>query len=128
MTSIFQEAHDKASVAANEAAKAAAVKYFGSETGDAGACGFAWVKVANDGRSKIAKEVKKITHMGWRGEKETAFRKDWNYGYTFWNPSKWGGQNIDVKEAGARAYAETFKTEAKKMGYEVEMFAQSRMD
>ena len=90
----------------------AAKKYY-EQYGDRDACGFSWVKANVDGRSKIAREIKKI-----------GFSKAWNYGYDLWNPSKMPVQSISVLETGSNAYAakmnELLETNV--------FFAQSRMD
>lgn len=123
MTSIFQEAHNKAAAAANEAAVAYCDKHFGGQ--DQGACGFAWVNCYNDGRSAISKEVKKVITEFRSG----GFKKPYGgKGLDLWNPSNWHGQNIDTKEHGAEVYAKVFKEEAAKLGYTVMMYADSRMD
>ena len=64
--------------------------------GDMYACGFAWVEVYVDRtNSKQAKELIKA-----------GFRKDYKPKcLSFWNPGGLGVQNIDIKEAGADAFA-----------------------
>lgn len=64
--------------------------------GDQGACGFAWVDVFVDRtNSKQAKELIKA-----------GFRKDYKPKcLSMWNPGELPVQNIDIKEAGAYAYA-----------------------
>ena len=64
--------------------------------GDMYACGFAWVDVYVDRtNSKQAKELIKA-----------GFRKDYKPKcLSMWNPGGLGVQNIDIKEAGAYAYA-----------------------
>ena len=64
--------------------------------GDRYACGFAWVDVYVDRtNSKQAKELIKA-----------GFRKDYKPRcLSMWNPGGMGVQNIDIKEAGAEAYA-----------------------
>jgi hypothetical protein len=64
--------------------------------GDRGACGFAWVDVYVDRtNSKQAKELIKA-----------GFRKDYKPKcLSMWNPGELPVQNIDIKEAGAYAYA-----------------------
>jgi len=102
------QAHEIAIAAAKDAAN----KYF-QQYGDRDACGFSWVKANIDGRTKIARELKKV-----------GFDRAWNYGYDFWNPSKMPVQSISVLEKGSYAYAE-------KMNELLEtdvFFAQSRMD
>ena len=65
--------------------------------GDCFACGFAWVDVFVDRtNSKQAKELIKA-----------GFKKDYKPRcLSYWNPGQLGVQNIDIKEAGAYAYAE----------------------
>jgi hypothetical protein len=68
--------------------------------GDAYACGFAWVEVYG---------VKLSTKLG-KEFKALGFDKSWNKGSIYlWNPSGYGGQNIDIKEQSAQAYAKVFK-------------------
>jgi hypothetical protein len=64
--------------------------------GDQGACGFAWVDVFVDRtNSKQAQELIKA-----------GFRKDYKPKcLSMWNPGELPVQNIDIKEAGAYAYA-----------------------
>jgi hypothetical protein len=64
--------------------------------GDRGACGFAWVEVYVDRtNSKQAKELIKA-----------GFRKDYKPKcLSMWNPGELPVQNVDIKEAGAYAYA-----------------------
>ena len=68
---------------------------------DAYACGFAWVDVYVDRtNSKQAKELIKA-----------GFRKDYKPKcLSFWNPGDLPVQNIDIKEAGADAYAAYLRT------------------
>ena len=63
---------------------------------DSGCCGFAWVDVYVDRtNSKQAKELIKA-----------GFRKDYKPKcLSMWNPGELPVQNIDIKEAGAYAYA-----------------------
>jgi hypothetical protein len=86
--------------------------------GDRFACGFAWVNVypKHKGNTRAGKAERKVLE-------EMGFRKDWTgKAYEFWNPSQWPGQNIDVKEAGARAAAEVLR----KYGFTA--YAGSRLD
>ena len=85
---------------------------------DAFACGFAWVDIYPKfkGNTKDGKaELKVIRELG--------FELDYT-GKTFslWNPSKSYFQNIDCKEAGARAAARFLKF------YGFDAFANSRLD
>lgn len=104
----YREAHQKALDAAYEAAKAHNEKH-----GDWDACGFAWVKASVDGRSKAARELKKL-----------GFSKAWNYGYDLWNPSRFPVQSVSTLEAGADAYAKTMN---ELLGGNM-FYAQSRLD
>lgn len=69
-----------------------------------GACGFAWVTI--DGTEALArhcrKQVKAYTpenpNRGYYGD------KGYPTGWQFWNPGNYGGQRIDTKEAGAKAF------------------------
>lgn len=90
---MFYEANEKA-----RAAAAAASAKMMAENGDGYPCGFAWVKATVDGRSKVAKELKKI-----------GFKKDYEGGLTLRNPSNSLAQNIYIKEAGAEAYVDTMR-------------------
>lgn len=86
--------------------------------GDRYACGFAWVTIYPEHKGNTTAgraERKVIEAMG--------FRKDHTgKAYEYWNPSKWGGQNVDVKEAGARAAADVLR----KYGFKA--YAGSRLD
>lgn len=86
------------------AVSAAAAKY-AEIGGDRYACGFAWVSIdpKHKGNTKAGK-AERVTI------REMGFELDWT-GKTFqlWNPSKHGAQNIDTKEAGARAAAEVLR-------------------
>ena len=81
--------------------------------GDRYACGFAWVEVYVDRtNSKQAQELLKA-----------GFRKDYKpKTLTMWNPGGMGVQNIDIKEAGAWAYANYLNT----LG--LKAYAGSRLD
>jgi hypothetical protein len=100
-------------------AKTAADEMLRKIGGDRYACGYAWVTVypAHKGNTKAGRAEREIL-------KAMGFRLDPAYGKTFeyWNPSKWGGQNVDVKEAGARAAADVLR----KYGFKAH--AGSRLD
>ena len=85
---------------------------------DSYACGFAWVTIypEHKGNTRDGRAERKLYEaMG--------FRKDWTgRAYEYWNPSKWPGQNVDVKEAGARAAADVLR----KYGFAA--YAGSRLD
>lgn len=97
-------------IALLEARKASHEAY--AKTGDGYPCGFAWVKVFG---------VKLSTKAG-KEFKALGFRKDYEGGISLWNPGGMNVQNVDVKEAGAQAYAEVLK----QYGYTA--YAGSRLD
>lgn len=75
-------------------------------------CGFAWVKFLMDGRKPITKQMVKAGII----------EKAWDRGYIIWNPAGNNTQSMDIKEAGAEAYAKVFR----KYGFLA--YAQSRAD
>src|SRR6056300_1666038 len=79
----------------------AADRFFKEKLGgqDQYACGFAWVNIYG---------VKMNTKIG-KAMKAAGLRKDYTGSVCMWNPSKYGCQNVDTLEAGARAAAEVFK-------------------
>jgi hypothetical protein len=85
---------------ATAAAKKAAADMLAKIGGDRFACGFAWVSIydVNLG-SKVGKEFKRLGFTKGYGRRAPI---------ELWNPSHSPVQNIDIKEAGARAYAEVF--------------------
>lgn len=99
---------------AQAAAEAAARKYFVEQLGgvDQYACGFAWVDIYG---------VKGNTKLG-RALTQAGVRKSYTKSLQMWNPSKFGCQNVDTLEAGARAAADVFKR------YGFEAYAGSRLD
>lgn len=105
---------------AKEAAVAAADKFFKEKLGgvDRYACGFAWVTVypKHKGNTKLGREER-------RALEAAGLRVDWTgKAYEMWNPSNHMAQNIDTKEAGARAAAEVLRT------YGIKAYANSRLD
>lgn len=92
-----------------EATRAARVAVNEAETlmgGDRGMCGFAWVTVypEHKGNTRKGKEERQIL-------KSMGFQPDWTgKAYQIWNPGEYRGQNIDIKEAGAQAYAKVLQT------------------
>ena len=90
----------------------------GNAYGEPMYCGFAWVTVypEHKGNTRDGKLERRLLE-------EMGFRKDWTgKAYELWNPSKWGGQSMDVKAAGARAAARVLQ----KYGYTA--YAGSRAD
>ena len=80
--------------------------------GDGYPCGFAWVNI-KPARGQFVKVLKKM------GIGRT---DDFYGGYTIWNPSNHPTQNMDAKEAGARAFAEELRK------YGVKCSVSTRMD
>jgi len=101
---------------ARTAAHAATLDYI-NRNGEGYPCGFAWANIYKfDG--------KKIRGNSKLGKALKAHGIEQNYDRTFqlWNPSGHGTQNVDAKEAGARAFAHVFT----KYGFEA--YAGSRLD
>jgi len=99
---------------AETAAADAAHKYFQDKLGgrDQFACGFAWVDIYGvRSNSKVGKALNKA-----------GLRKSYTRSLQMWNPSKYGCQNVDTLEEGARAAAAVFKS------YGFEAYAGSRLD
>jgi len=82
-----------------EQASAAMYEQMGRK--DAFACGFAWVDVYVDRTN--SKQAKELIAAG--------FKKDYKPKcLSMWNPGNLPVQNIDIKEAGAEAYATYLRT------------------
>ena len=99
---------------ASKAAADAAAKFFQEKLGgrDQYACGFAWVDVYKvRSNSKLGKALQAV-----------GFRKSYTKSLQLWNPAKFGCQNIDTLEEGARAYAAVLKKHG------IEAYAGSRLD
>ncbi len=88
----IQAIHNEAQTAAIQAENA-----YLSQHGEPLYCGFAWVDVfVARTNSKEAKELLKV-----------GFKKSWRAKcLNLWSPGGYNGQSMDVKEAGAHAYAE----------------------
>jgi len=105
----------EAQEAAYTAADAFENKYF--PDGGWGACGFAWTNIYEHN----GKKIKGNTKLG-RNMKAAGIGQDWTRVFQIWNPSKYGTQNVDTLEAGARAAADVFKR------YGFTAYAGSRLD
>lgn len=108
------------SVKATQAAKNAAGDFLVEKLGgeDNFPCGFAWVTVypENKGNTKLGKAERALLES-------IGFKKDWTgKAWQIWNPSNVNVQNVDVKEAGAEAYADVMKA------YGFKAYAGSRLD
>lgn len=109
----IQELHETATAAARTAANA-----LHAQIGERYPCGFAWVTYypKNKGNTAAGKAERKLFES-------IGFSKDWTgKAWQLWNPSRHITQNVDVKEAGAEAYAALFR----EAGYTV--YAGSRLD
>jgi hypothetical protein len=100
------------------AAVEAAADMYKQIGGDRYACGFAWVTIypKHKGNTRLGKAERAVlTALG--------FRKDYTgRAYELWNPSGSPVQNVDIKEAGARAAATVLR------GYGLDAYCGSRLD
>jgi hypothetical protein len=71
---------------------------FRAKHGEPGYCGFAWVKVSEKASTKLGRALKTV-----------GFRKSYNGGLDLWNPGGSFTQSMDIKEAGAEAYAKVLR-------------------
>ena len=71
---------------------------FRAKHGEPGYCGFAWVTVHDKASTKLGRALKTV-----------GFRKAYGGGLQLWNPGGSYTQSMDIKETGARAYAEAFQ-------------------
>ena len=78
----------------------------GNEYGEPMYCGFGWVQCTPEhkGNTTLGKQERRVLEaMG--------FKKDWTgKAWQLWNPTGYAGQSMDVKEAGAQAYADVLRT------------------
>lgn len=71
---------------------------FKAQYGEPAYCGFAWVNIWGiRANSKVGKEISKFC------------KKDYSGAFCVWNPGQTATQSMDVKEAGAYAYANVWK-------------------
>jgi hypothetical protein len=104
---IFAEAVD----AAKNAVSVMSAKYAHLPYGEPAYCGFAWVELP-DGRSPAVREMRR----------HGIGSKHWRKGWMIWSPAQYGGQSMDIHEAGARAYAAVLRSHG------IEAHAASRAD
>jgi len=99
---------------AKAAAEVAASEYFKDKLGgvDQYACGFAGVEIYG---------IKGNTRLG-KAFKAAGIEKNYTGAFSIWNPSGHNCQNVDTKEAGARAAAEVFQR------YGFKAYSWSRLD
>ena len=104
MVDLSQEKLNKLFERARREAVAAQDKIL-NQYGEGAYCGFAWVTVhpEHKGNTLLGKAERRVLEsMG--------FKKDWTgKSYALWNPTGYGGQSMDVKEAGAIAYAKVLR-------------------
>ena len=77
----------------------------GNEYGEPMYCGFAWVTVTPEhkGNTRLGKQERRVLES-------MDFKKDWTgKAWQLWNPTGYNGQSMDVKEAGATAYAKVLR-------------------
>ena len=99
LKTIMQEAKQSAAIAAQSFLDDWTASTGGNEYGEPMYCGFAWVNIYG---------VKGNTKLG-RAMKTAGYTKDYTGAYQIYNPAGYGGQSMDVKEAGARAAAKVFE-------------------
>lgn len=100
-------------IAEAQSAARQATHEFLQQHGEGDACGFAWTTIYG---------VKGSTKLG-RALLKHGFRKAYDGGLQWWNPSQSGTQAITAKEVGAYAAAAVLR---ERLG--VEAYAGSRMD
>ena len=99
LKTIMQEAKQSAAIAAQSFLDDWNASTGGNQYGEPMYCGFAWVNIYG---------VKGNTKLG-RAMKTAGYTKDYTGAYQIYNPAGYGGQSMDVKEAGARAAAKVFE-------------------
>ena len=99
LKTIMQEAKQSAAIAAQSFLDDWNASTGGNQYGEPMYCGFAWVNIYG---------VKGNTKLG-RAMKSAGYTKDYTGAYQIYNPAGYGGQSMDVKEAGARAAALVFE-------------------
>ena len=102
---ILQESLDAASTAAKSWLDDWNASTGGNQYGEPMYCGFAWVIVypQHKGNTKLGKGERRVLE-------QMGFRKDWTgKAWQLWNSTGYNGQSMDVKEAGAQAYADVLR-------------------
>lgn len=99
LKTIMQEAKQSAAIAAQSFLDDWTASTGGNQYGEPMYCGFAWVNIY---------KIKGNTKLG-RAMKQAGYTKDYTGAYQIYNPAGYGGQSMDVKEAGARAAAKVFE-------------------
>ena len=98
---------------ASTAATISATEMFKKLGGDRFMCGFAWVDIYGiRANSKLGKQLENF-----------GIKKDsWKKCHSIWDPAGLNVQNIDIKEAGAEAFAKVLQS------YGFRAYAGSRLD
>ena len=99
LETILAEAKASAAIAASSFLDDWNASTGGNQYGEPMYCGFAWVNIY---------KIKGNTKLG-RAMKQAGYTKDYTGAYQIYNPAGYGGQSMDVKEAGARAAAKVFE-------------------
>ena len=103
---------------ARSAAVVASYRKYDEFGGDRLACGFAWVDIYKYDGKKIRANSKLGKALSANGIEKSSYKGC----FDLWNPSGLMVQNIDIKEAGAQAYAKVLN----KYGFTA--YANSRLD
>jgi hypothetical protein len=82
-----------------QAAKSAEAAFL-AKHGEPMFCGFAWVRAVVSGNTKLGRDMKKVGFSPMYGAS----------GLQLWNPAGSHTQSMDLKEAGARAYADVLNS------------------
>jgi hypothetical protein len=99
LKTIMQEAKTAAATAAQSFLDDWNASTGGNQYGEPMYCGFAWVNIY---------KIKGNTKLG-RAMKQAGYEKSYDGSLQIYNPAGYGGQSMDVKEAGARAAAQVFE-------------------
>ena len=100
LRTIMQEAKTAASIAAQSFLDDWNASTGGNQYGEPMYCGFAWVDIFG---------IKGNTKLG-KAFKAAGIEKAYNGAYQMYNPAKHGGQSMDVKEVGAQAAADVWRS------------------
>jgi hypothetical protein len=112
LQNIIATAKSEASQAASEWLAQWVESTGGNQYGEPMYCGFASVNIHGiKGNTKLGKRMK-----------AAGLVKDYSGAYSIWNPAGYGGQSMDVKEAGASACARVLEA------YGFRAYANSRAD
>ncbi len=97
---ILRKAKEESIKAVDDFKKSWRQKTGGNQYDEPMYCGFAWVSIHG---------VKGSTKLG-KAFKVHGFKKGYPTGLQKWNPAGYNGQSMEVKEAGAEAYAKVLQS------------------